>query len=202
MAYASLKQISMLLKLTPRRIDQLAKDEGFPRVARGEYDVMACVHWMIDYYRRELARLQSGGESMREAELRERKAIASIKEIELARKRGETLGTEEVMGQIQPYLKAFRERLLAFPRKAAPQLQALEKITEKERFLTDGLNEILHELASLQVRTRGHSELPQEVDARGPVASEAAATTAHQRMGRRTKKTQSRVKRRTRPVAH
>ncbi len=195
MAYARLDQIASLLRLSERRINQLVKDEGFPRISRGQYDVMACVHWMLDHHEREIAQLKSGGESMRDAELRERKAIASMKEMELERRRGETLMRNEVMPQIEPYLKAFRESLLALPRKAAPQLQALDKITEKEEFLRDRVYEILHELARLQIRARGGSQLSPAVDASGASAPGTTAKASRKRMGRHTKKAQLRVKR-------
>ena len=49
MAKLSLSAISQLLKLSERRIQQLAKDEVIPKAQRGEYDMIPCVHGYIDY---------------------------------------------------------------------------------------------------------------------------------------------------------
>ena len=50
MAKISLTAISQLLKLTERRIQQLAKDGIVPKADRGEYDMIPVVHAYIDYF--------------------------------------------------------------------------------------------------------------------------------------------------------
>ena len=49
MAKISLTAISQLLKLTERRIQQLAKDGIIPKADRGEYDMIPVVHAYIDF---------------------------------------------------------------------------------------------------------------------------------------------------------
>ncbi len=49
--------ISKLLKLTERRIQQLAKDNIIPKAERGKYDLINSVHGYIDFLK-----AKAGGE--------------------------------------------------------------------------------------------------------------------------------------------
>lgn len=48
MGLIGVKKLAEILKLTPRRVQQLV-DEGMPKEERGKYDAELCLAWYIDF---------------------------------------------------------------------------------------------------------------------------------------------------------
>ena len=98
----NIERVANALNLTPRRVQQLVK-EGLPREKRGEYDPIKCLLWYVRYLQGQISRLSpnvdlAGGEidDERKARLRLLLADANLREIELARERGEFMTLVDV----------------------------------------------------------------------------------------------------------
>ena len=87
--------ISKLLKLTERRVQQLAKDGIIPKAERGKYDLVSSVHGYIDFLK-----AKAGGEFTAEEVIKNKnkllKAKAELAEIEKQKATGELIPKEEV----------------------------------------------------------------------------------------------------------
>jgi hypothetical protein len=89
--YASNEQVANVLNITPRWLNRLVKEYGMPRIAHGEYDLVKCVHWYIDYLKKQIEEARAGGESLTDAKLRLTRKNADLREIELQEKLKELL---------------------------------------------------------------------------------------------------------------
>ena len=76
--------IAKLLKLTERRVQQLAKDGIIPKSERGKYDLVSSVHGYVDFLK-----AKAGGEFTAEEVIKNKnkliKAKAELAEIEKMR---------------------------------------------------------------------------------------------------------------------
>ena len=129
MAKISLTAISQLLKLTERRIQQLAKDGIIPKADRGEYDMIPVVHAYIDYLKAKI-----GGEFNAEdlAINRNRllKAQADLAEIEKQKQEGELITKDEVKKNWLNLLSVLKTKLLSMPNKLAPVVLTYKNVNE------------------------------------------------------------------------
>ena len=147
MAKLSLSAISQLLKLSERRIQQLAKDEVIPKAQRGEYDMIPCVHGYIDYLKAKI-----GGEYTAEdlAINRNRllKAQADLAEIEKQKQQGELITKDEVKKNWLNLLSVLKNKLLSMPNKVAPVVLTYKNVNEVKLILKDKIYEALYEISS------------------------------------------------------
>ena len=65
MALVTVGKLAKIMKLSPRRIQQLV-DEGMPRDARGKYDAEVCLTWYVDFLKESSAG-GSGNEDYKKA---------------------------------------------------------------------------------------------------------------------------------------
>ena len=146
MAKLSLSAISQLLKLSERRIQQLAKDEVIPKAQRGEYDMIPCVHGYIDYLKAKI-----GGEYTAEdlAINRNRllKEKADLAEIEKQKQQGELITKDEVKKNWLNLLSVLKNKLLSMPNKVAPVVLTYKNVNEVKLILKDKIYDTLHEIA-------------------------------------------------------
>ena len=146
MAKLSLSAISQLLKLSERRIQQLAKDEVIPKAQRGEYDMIPCVHGYIDYLKAKI-----GGEYTAEdlAINRNRllKAQADLAEIEKQKQEGELITKEEVKKNWLNLLSVLKTKLLSMPNKLAPVVLTYKNVNEIKLVIKEKVYDALFEIA-------------------------------------------------------
>ena len=154
MAYATVEQVSNVLNLTPRRINQLVKDEGMPRVSRGEYEMVKCVQWYIRFLRDQLEVARHGTETEAQARLRLIQYTADLRRLDLAERTCEVIRIDDVMSEIDPVLIAIKSKLLAVPRRAAPLVIGVTTHHEVVTLLDDFIRELLLELSRLPVQLR------------------------------------------------
>jgi hypothetical protein len=84
------EQLARLLDLqSTRRVQQLVKDEGMPKDARGRYNAQKCVLWYIRYLHRLLDRVgpRASNEPTALDTARERKEVAAARKLELEAER-------------------------------------------------------------------------------------------------------------------
>lgn len=122
-----IKQIAVILNLTASRIQQLVQ-EGLPKKLRGKYDQDECVGWYIRYLQALVEKKAIVGEggavlaNEREERLRLLRADADLREIELARERGQLVTIEEVEHEMTDLILVTKARVLAVGARVAPEL--------------------------------------------------------------------------------
>jgi phage terminase Nu1 subunit (DNA packaging protein) len=142
--------IAKLLKLTPRRVQQLVAEGVIPKAERGRYELVPAVHGYIDYLKeRAINGEVEGGESRDKARLL--KARADIAEAEAQRVTGTLVPVGEVSRIWMDMMGRTKARLRSVPQKVAPLL-SLETDDEVNRKTVEThIDEALNELADTPV---------------------------------------------------
>ena len=139
--------ISKLLKLTERRVQQLAKDDIIPKAERGKYDLISSVHGYIDFLK-----AKAGGDFTAEDVIKNKnklmKAKAEIAEIDKKRATGELIPKEEVKSTWLELINKVKQKLLAIPNKTAPIIVSIKNTNEIKLILQDKIYEALYEITS------------------------------------------------------
>ena len=143
----NIEAISKLLKLSERRVQQLAKDNIIPKAERGKYDLVSSVHGYIDFLK-----AKAGGDFTAEEVLKNKnkllKAKAEIAEIEKKKATGELIPKEEVKRTWLELVHKIKQKLLSIPNKVAPVVATVKNISEIKLILQDKLYEALYEITS------------------------------------------------------
>jgi hypothetical protein len=198
MAWASLEQIAQVLNLTPRYVNKLVKEQGMPRQGRGEYDLVMCVHWYIDFLKAQIVRSRSGDESESDARRRLLSANADIREAERARMHGELIPVKSAVEVIERGVHSFKTRMLALPTKAAGRVLGRTSLGEIKGILEDDVYQALRELENAKIEIRGIAETGQYLEER----LETTPETLSKPVGGQGKKAQRGGKRRAGPVGN
>jgi phage terminase Nu1 subunit (DNA packaging protein) len=126
MPIVDVTKVASFLNLDERRIQQLVK-EGMPREARGQYDPIKCAYFYIRYLQEALERkavptLDGGFVGEREERVRLLRAEADLKEIELAKERGQLVAIQDVEMAMTDLVLTTKARIMAIPPRLAPEL--------------------------------------------------------------------------------
>jgi len=153
MTYANLEQLSNVLKLTPQMINRHVKDHGMPRISRGEYDLVKCVHWYIDYLNERIKEASRGTES--EAQGRQRLIIATadLRELELSVACAELIEIDVAAELWQKIAVTFRTKMMLIPTKLAPQIINCKDPNEAQLMLETEIQEALLDLSQTKIDT-------------------------------------------------
>ena len=139
--------IAKLLKLTPRRVQQLAKDGIVPKAERGKYDLVSSVHGYIDFLK-----AKAGGEfTIEEVNKNKNKLIkakAELAEIEKMKATSELIPQEEVKSSWLELVHKLKQKLLSIPNKVSPILVNIKNTNEIKLILQDKIYEALYEISS------------------------------------------------------
>jgi len=197
---ATLDQIAHLLKITPRMVNIHVKQNGMPRLSRGEYDLVKCVHWYLDYKDRLLVEARKGNETEQQARARLIRASADLRELELARERGQLVPVETIKYLWERVVVAFKTRMLAIPSKLPQRLIVTRDVNEVKGILDSEIFEALNELsaANVDVSEYRRYEKARSVD---DAADEPPAKADRKRLGRQKPGAEPGIKRRAGTVA-
>jgi phage terminase Nu1 subunit (DNA packaging protein) len=177
MSAVSVDVIAKLLDVTPRRVQQLAKEGVIPKPKhRGEYEIAPCVINYVRYLNR-LLDGEAGDLTIEKTRLT--RAQAEKAEIEAARLKGELVSLADAERGWSALIGAFRAKALTIPPLAA--MTVLNK-TEKEveQILTRMVYEALAELSNWKPDEDADFGLVQ-----GSEDSSAPATNDDQSVGQR-----------------
>ena len=143
----NIQAIAKLLKLSERRIQQLAKEGVIPKAERGKYDLVNSVHGYIDYLK-----AKAGGEFTAEEVLKNKnkllKAKAELAEIDKMKASGELIPKEEVKKSWLELVHKLKQKLLSIPNKVAPVVVTVKSINEIKLIIQDKIHEALYEISS------------------------------------------------------
>ncbi|MFC4403306.1 hypothetical protein [Gracilibacillus xinjiangensis] len=138
-------ELCEILGLSPRRIQQLAKEDALIRAARGKYDLPSSIQAYLEYM---FEREKSEDElDKSEEEALWTRAKRMKTELELQIMRGELHRSNDVRLVMNDMLGSFRARLLGLPSKIAPQLLDKDEIPVIKQVLKDAVFEALQELS-------------------------------------------------------
>jgi hypothetical protein len=121
---AGIQRIADSFGLTPRRVQQLAKEPGFPKVARGDYDELACLRWYVKFLQEKLAAGTVRADGQVTGRERYDTAKAEIAELELAEKRKQVLTVAEYEQAMTALINPARHELLAIEARLRPIIGA------------------------------------------------------------------------------
>jgi len=147
----SLANLSKLLDVTPRRVQQLAKDGVIPAPERGKYELIGSVQGYVKFLRARAVGVELGSEAFTQERARKTKAAADMAEIELARMRGTYLHVEEVRMAWTAIVQNVKTRLLVIPSKLGARLLTVKTALAVEEALRDEITEALSELSRFNV---------------------------------------------------
>jgi len=143
----NIQAIAKLLKLSERRIQQLAKEGIIPKAERGKYDIVNSVHGYIDYLK-----AKAGGEFTAEEVLKNKnkllKAKAELAEIDKMKASGELIPKGEVKKSWLELVHKLKQKLLSIPNKVAPVVVTVKSINEIKLIIQDKIHEALYEISS------------------------------------------------------
>ena len=139
--------IAKLLKLTERRVQQLAKDDIIPKAERGKYDLISSVHGYIDFLK-----AKAGGEfTIEEVNKNKNKLIkakAELAEIEKMKATSELIPQEEVKRTWLELIHKLKQKLLSIPNKVSPILINIKNTNQIKLILQEKIYEALYEISS------------------------------------------------------
>jgi phage terminase Nu1 subunit (DNA packaging protein) len=155
------KHLAEILNLTPSRIHQLVQ-EGLPKKLRGQYDQDQCTAFYIRYLQalvEKKAIVGEGGEVLtneREERLRLLRADADLREIELARERGQLVTIDDVEKEMSDLVLTTKARVLAVAPRLAPELLGETSRVMAQAKIEKALKEALLGLSKREQKT--HAE--------------------------------------------
>jgi hypothetical protein len=121
---AGIQRIADSFGLTPRRVQQLAKEPGFPKVARGDYDEVACLRWYVKFLQEKLSAGTTRADGQVTGRERYDTAKAEIAELELAEKRKQILTVADYEQAMTALINPARHELLAIEARLRPTIGA------------------------------------------------------------------------------
>lgn len=138
-------EISEIFGISPRRIQQLAKEGAFVRASHGKFDLSASVKSYIEHQVEREKTDEELDKSTEEALWT--RARRQKTELELQIMRGELHRSDDVKRVMNDMLGAFRAKILSIPSKFAPQIVGKTEIPPVKDILKKGVREALEELA-------------------------------------------------------
>jgi phage terminase Nu1 subunit (DNA packaging protein) len=117
MATVNAEKVAQALNLTESRVHQLVK-EGLPKEARGQFDPVKCMLFYIRYLQHALEKktvptLDGGFAGEREERVRLLRADADLREMELAKERGQLVAIQDVEKEMTDLVLTTKARIMA-----------------------------------------------------------------------------------------
>lgn len=149
--YVNAEELAAFFGLTKQRVHQLVA-EGMQRELRGKYDRDKCTRWYIHFLQHALEKKAiplEGGELASEQHERVRKLRldADMKEIALARERGQLVAIEDVEKKMTDLVLTTKARIMAVPARLAPDMLGESSRVMAQAKIEKALKESLAHLA-------------------------------------------------------
>lgn len=143
--------LSRLFNLTAVRVQQLAKDGIVTKAERGRYDLWPSIRGYIKFLQeRKVNQWDSGDDAgdWQKERARLTRAKADMAEMQAAILKGTVHEAKAVESVWTDHLLACRAKLLSMPKKLAPRVHGIEKLTSIETEIDAAITEALNELAA------------------------------------------------------
>lgn len=139
-----LNDMAALLSLTPRRVQQLAKDGIISKGERGIYNLAETIRGYVKF----LQGINTGGADLHAERTRLTKINADRKQLDLEKARGELINVDMAMKIWGGVVSSARTRILAIPNKLAPLVVSVNDVAEIKETVEEFIYEVLNELAN------------------------------------------------------
>lgn len=175
--------LCQLFDLTPRRINQLVKDNVIPTpVARDQYDLIGCIRAYIAFLRK-----GEDGSAITAHRTRKERWKADMAELELKRATGELVSMASVLEALETIFSACKMRLLAIPAKIAARIRMCANALEAQELMRTEIEHALEELNEARIIVNrivaDHAADGRDDDADGDEDLETAAQNDSLAMG-------------------
>mgnify|MGYP003627539020 FL=1 len=151
------KQLSDILDLSVRRVQQLAK-EGIlpPTEKRNQYRLIDCIQGYIKYLRGQVIHTDTP-DDLRVLKLRQEKARAEILELQSLKDGGELQHQDDVQKVWTSIAVLIKTRLLALSSRVATDVYSSKNLVEVRARIDKEVNLILNELVDTKVDIEQHA---------------------------------------------
>lgn len=137
-------KVAALVKLTTRRLNQLAGQGWFPPSNKGKYGLGPTLVGLVNYYR---SQAEKRTDALAQEELRYKTARADVAEIERDKRRGKLIELKDAEAAWDNRILSFRSRALSVPLKAAPLVLFQKSQQEVQQLLHREVGDCLQELS-------------------------------------------------------
>jgi len=145
------KQLSDILDLSVRRIQQLAKSGTLPeQEARNRYRLIDSIQGYIKYLRGQVVH-GDAPQDLREAKLRQEKARAEILELEALQKNGELQHQDDIEKVWTSIAVLIKTKLLALSSRVSADVYGATSLVQVRTRIDEEVDLILNELVNTQV---------------------------------------------------
>lgn len=144
-------QLAKILGITRQYVNQLVAKEGFPKAARGKYELEKAVNWYVEYVRKEVekkyeARLKKFEKEDSQQRLNRYRADQAL--LDLLERQNQLIPNDEVARTWKGEISRIKQKLYAIPSKAAHKCLSAQSKDEIAEILFNSLNEALEEYAN------------------------------------------------------
>ena len=145
------KQLSDILDLSVRRIQQLAKSGTLPKQeARNRYRLVDSIQGYIKYLRGQVVH-GDAPQDLREAKLRQENARAEILELEALQKNGELQHQDDIQKVWTSIAVLIKTKLLALSSRVSADVYGATSLVQVRTRIDEEVDLILNELVNTQV---------------------------------------------------
>ncbi len=156
--YVQVAPLCAMIGVSSMQITNYVKD-GLPFVHLNDskmrsFPIRKCFEWLMlnGFMDIKYDKPTETEEDLEELPPKERKDLADarLKELELAKKKGELISLDEIRKECEYILTSFKNKTLGVPSKIAPALIGIETIAETKAILDEAMFELLTELSKLE----------------------------------------------------
>ena len=145
--------VGQVLKITGRRVQQLAAEGHIPKASRGRYNLVAAVQGYVTYLQEQLEkRATERSDGFEKQRLRHQTAKAALAELDLAQVRGELIGLADIEEGVTTLCSGITSQVLALPAALAEDLAALDDPKACHAILEEAFRSALTSVADATTR--------------------------------------------------
>tara|TARA_R110000744_G_scaffold376320_2_gene490481 strand:- start:2376 stop:2942 length:567 start_codon:yes stop_codon:yes gene_type:complete len=145
----SVETIANILKLTPRRVQQLSNQGVIPKAKRGRYKIITSVWGYIDYLKK-INHDQDTPDDLKDVNLKIAKHKARLMELEVAERTGDLIKVDEVISTWSKIFNQIKQSALSMPARLIPQLLSADNINIANVIAKEYIENFLNEHADLK----------------------------------------------------
>ncbi|MCX6168317.1 MAG: hypothetical protein NTX65_03190 [Ignavibacteriales bacterium] len=143
--------LAKILGITRQYVNQLVAKEGFPKAARGKYELEKAVKWYINFiksetvdkYKEKLQRYENDDSQQRLSSYRADGAL-----LDLLERQDKLVPTDEVLNTWKNEITILKQKLFSIPSKVSHKCLSAQSKNEINEILNQSLNEALEYYAN------------------------------------------------------
>ncbi|WP_103644902.1 DUF1441 family protein [Campylobacter concisus] len=140
----STKELSNALGLTDRRVQELESEGVIKKLERNKWDLTACIDAYLDYK----IKLATQSFELSEARAKKELADAELKELRLAKEKGEVIAIDRLEKDLSDIAAAVSNKLYSLPNKLKRSINLSDEV---ENAINNEVENILTELKDAKI---------------------------------------------------